>query len=246
VTRFASRLGQRALVPLGLFVVVGFFLPWLAPTAPRGMDVGLFGAGWSGWTFATEDREHMLLLVPLCGLALAACGAMKRPPNAVIAALGGAIAAITVWVFVRPLFPSSSAFVVTIAGVILAIVGSFTDRRALRALGGIAIAGSFGLSWLGSSGFYLVEHRPPSCGGRISIIPYGVLVAGALALVSAALPRAAARYVAWAGALLAIATVVAYATVYSWIGLAVWCTLGIAAYTIALGLASASRSNAAG
>src|SRR5258708_996923 len=101
------RLARRALLPLALFVTIGFFLPWMAIDKAFGPPVrdhaAVFGTGWSGWEMAHDPgASRALFLVPLCGLALAACGAMKRAPIAIVITVGAAIVGITAWCFVRP------------------------------------------------------------------------------------------------------------------------------------------------
>ena len=83
------------------------------------------------------------------------------------------------------------------------------------------------------------ELFDPSCPSlHRTVVPIGIVAAGALALLSAITPRRAARYFAWCGALLAIATVLAFVVTNSLIAWAAWSTVLAAAAVIVIALAS--------
>ncbi len=229
------RWGPRAVAILGAALVVLFFLPWYGPPAFVGRP---WYAGVSGWRFAIDLHERSLLLVPMCGLVLIALGALRVTGALAVAAAATAIVT-TVGVHIAPMFPSDTGLVAAFIGALVTVSGSFLERRAVRAVGGVIMAGAFCLPWLELSGAELFDPSCPSLDR--TVIPIGIVAAGVLALLSAIAPRRFARYLAWGGALLAIATVLAFVVTNSLIAFAAWSTVLAAAAVIVIALASPAK-----
>ena len=226
--------GPSAVAILGVALIVLFFLPWYGPPAFVGAP---WYAGVSGWRFATDFHQRSLFLVPACGLVLVALGALRISGTLAVAA-GAVVIVTTVGVYIAPMFPSDTGLVVAIVGAGVTVAGSFLERRAVRAVGGALMAAAFCLPWLELSGAELFDPSCPSLDR--TVVPIGVVGAGVFALLSAIAPRRAARYLAWTGALIAVATVLAFVVTNSLIAFAAWSTVLAAGAVIVIALASAT------
>ena len=142
--------GPGAVALLGVALVVLFFMPWYGPPAFVGRP---WYAGVSGWRFATDLHERSLFLVPACGLVMVAFGALRVTGVLAIAAAATMIVT-TVGVYIAPKFPSDTGLLAAFGGAGVTIAGSFLERRAVRAVGGVIMAG-----------------RVPYCRGSSSAVP---------------------------------------------------------------------------
>jgi hypothetical protein len=216
----------------GVLVVAAFFLPWLR--------VGAL-AGPSGWSIAREGEffagpSGALWLVPIGGLCLLAAPALGQLARLVTACAGAAIATATVWIVVRPLVPLEGGLAIALLSAAFVLAGDLLEQRVLRMLGAVGLAGSFLLDWFGRSG--LANTQPAPCPHtRVTVIPWGVVIAGCLALASALAPRRLARLLARLACALAALTVLCYVIVaYDPVPIAPWATIaaGVVAALLAL------------
>ena len=216
---------DRIVAGTGVVVLAAFFLPWLRLGAL---------AGPSGWTIASNGEffagsSHALWLVPLCGLVMMgsfASGAFARP---LAASAGVAIVLLTTWIVARPLVPLEGGLAVAILSSAIVLAGDLSRGRALRAIGALALAASFLLDWFGRTGY--ANTQPAPCPHtRVTVIPWGVVIAAAVALASAVAPQRAARVLARSACSLAILTVLTYVVVaYEPLALSLWVTIAAGA-----------------
>lgn len=220
---------DRVVACAGIVVVAAFFMPWLR--------VGAL-AGPSGWTIASDGdffgvSSRALWLVPVCGLVMLASPVLARP---LTACAGAATALATVWIVARPLIPLEGGLAVAIVGSAIVLVGELGQARMLRAIGAVALAGSFWLDWFGRTGY--ANTQPAPCPHtRVTVIPWGVVIAAAVALASALAPQQLARMLARAACSIAMLTVLAYVVVaYDPLATALWATTaaGLAALLASL------------
>ena len=230
-------LADRIVAGAGVVVLAAFFLPWLRLGAL---------AGPSGWTLASNGEffagsSRALWLVPVCALLMmtsVASGAFARPLAAVA---GATIALVTLWTVARPLVPLEGGLAVAILSSAIVLAGDLSRGRALRAIGALALAASFLLDWFGRTGY--ANTQPAWCPHtRVTVIPWGVVLAAALALVSALAPQRAARVLARSACSIAILTVLVYVVVaYDPLAISLWVTVAAGALGSIVAL-SARRS----
>ena len=228
----ASRVGARVVACAGIVVVAAFFLPWLR--------IGAL-AGPSGWTIASDGEffgvaSRAVWLVPVCGLVMMASPALGVLGRPLTACAGATIALVATWVVARPLIPLEGGLAVAIVGSVLVLVGDLSQGRVLRAIGAVTLGGSFLLDWFGRTGY--ANTQPAPCPHtRITVIPWGVVIAAALALASALAPHRASRVLARLACSIAVLTVLAYVVVaYDPLATALWATTaaGVLAVLVAL------------
>jgi len=223
---------DRIVACAGLAVVAAFFLPWLR--------IGAL-AGPSGWAIAS-DREFYdtssrgLWLVPLCGLVMMSSLALGRLARPVNACAGLAITLVTTWIVARPLIPLEGGLTVALLSGAMVLVGELIDSRILRVIGAAGLSGAFLLDWFGRTGY--ANTQPAPCPHtRVTVIPWGVVVAGAVALASAIAPQRARRTLVRVACVITLLTVLAYVVVaYDPLTMALWVTLaaGVLALLVAL------------
>jgi len=224
---------RRALATCcGLVIVGAFFLPWLHTS-------GLGGSGWTiasdGLLFAGAGATRALWLVPLCGIAIASpvFGQFSR---AITACAGIVAASILAFVVVRPLVPFEGGLFVALAGTAIVLAGDVMEWRGSRLVGALAIGASFLLDWFGRTG--LANTRPVRCPNiHVTMIPWGVVIAAAIAMASVIAPQRPARVLARLAAAVAAFTVVAYVVVaYDLIATALWGSIAASLLAVVVAL----------
>lgn len=211
-------IADRVIACAGVVVVAAFFLPW--------MRMGALG-GPSGWTIASDGdfigggSSRALWAVPVCGFVMMASAALARP---LTACAGAATALVTTWIVARPLIPLEGGLAIAIIGSAILLVGELGQARVLRGIAAVALAGSFLLDWFGRTGY--ANTQPAACPHtRVTVIPWGVVIAAAVALASALAPQRIARMLARSACSIAMLTVLAYVVVaYDPLATALWAT----------------------
>ncbi len=221
-----------------MVVVAAFFLPWLR--------IGAL-AGPSGWAIASDGEffgvsSRALWLVPVCGLVMMARVVLGHLARPITACAGAAIALVTTWIVARPLIPLEGGLAIAILGSAIVLVGDLSKTRALRAIGAVCLAGSFLLDWFGRTGY--ANTQPAPCPHtRVTVIPWGVVVAAAIALASALAPHRATRTLARSACLIAVLTVLGYVVVaYDPLATALWTTTAAGVLALLVALTSSSAS----
>jgi len=225
---------RQALVTCcGLVIAGAFFLPWLRTGRLAGPS------GWmlarDGLWFAGAGSTRALWLVPACGLVIAS-GVFGRFSRAVTACAGVVAASILAFVVVRPLVPFEGGLFVALVGSATVLAGDLMQWRSSRAVGALAIGGSFLLDWFGRTG--LETTHPASCPNiPVTMIPWGVVIAGGIAMASAIAPHRAARVLARLGCAIAVVTVLAYVVVaYDLIATALWSSIAASVLAVLVAL----------
>lgn len=227
---------DRIVACAGVVVVAAFFLPWL-----RLGDL----AGPTGWEIASDGEffgvaSRALWLVPVCGLVMMASLAFElaRP---ITACAGAAIALVTIWVVARPVTPLEGGLAIAILGSVIVLIGDLSKTRMLRAIGAVCLAGSFLLDWFGRTGY--ANTQPAPCPHtRVTLIPWGVVIAAAVALASALAPHRATRMLARSACSIAVLTVLSYVVVaYDLLATPMWATTAAGVLVLLVALTARDR-----
>jgi len=213
-------LADRVVACAGVVIVVAFFLPW--------RHYGAFG-GPSGWTIVSEGdliggASRAVWLVLLSGLVMIASAAFGQLARVLAACAGALTVVVTIWFVARPVIPLEGGLAVAITGSAIVLAGELGKARLLRVVGALTLAASFLLDWFGRTGY--ANTQPVRCPHtRVTVIPWGVVIAAAVALASTLAPQAVARMLARAACSIAIVTVFAYVVVaYDPLTTALWTT----------------------
>jgi hypothetical protein len=239
---------RYVITAVGVAIVALFFAPWFGAASNHSMTFAT--SGQSGWGFATSTGwqempgARWLLLIPIVGTLLAAASGERVPSRLGALACSVLVFTVTLWAMYSPLRAlnvesgeSAYGTGTAIAGGMLAVAGSFLDRRGLRALGALIIASSMVLTWSYRAGTGIDLLCSAGFCHPASILPWLVLAGAILALISAIMPRRHARYVAWTGAVVVCAAIGAFAVTTSTIGVGAWATLAVAAVGVVASLA---------
>ncbi|HEY6035906.1 MAG TPA: hypothetical protein VIV58_16640 [Kofleriaceae bacterium] len=225
-------LADRIVACAGVIIVVAFFLPWRHFSA--------FG-GPSGWTIASEgdfvaDACRAVWLVLLSGLVLIASAAFGQLARVLAACAGALTVVVTIWFVARPVIPLEGGLAAAILGGTIVLAGEVGKARLLRAIGALTLAASFLLDWFGRTGY--ANTQPARCPHtRVTVIPWGVVIASAVALASVLAPQRAARMLARWACSIAMITVFAYVVVaYDPLTTALWATTAAGAVAMLVAL----------
>jgi hypothetical protein len=208
------------LAAAGVVMVVSIFFAWIdvGPLSLSGLQIARMG-------------DHWMWIVPAAGALLAAAAATRSPYTRLAALVAGlAVAGDVVFEIAKSMLHMPVEGWLILGGAAVILIGVPERRRALRAVGGLAVIAGF----FAAGGIDATREAP----GWIACLLWAIPVAGAVAGVSGVLVAPRARWLALGagaavyGVLLVLLVVAAYEV----FGLGAWAAFGASAVALAASL----------
>jgi len=223
-TKLASW-ASTLLVVSGVVLVAAFFLAWIA------------GGGPSGWQLAHDER--WLYAIPASGLLLAlAAGTESKYTRLAALAAGLLVCGDFAYHLLRGVIHSNLSTWMLLGGAATMLCGISPARRALRAVGGIAVLLAFFQPWEHHTAIRLTLDLSlsdlMSVMGIAIILVYASMLAAVVAIISAFTTKPWGKTAALAGGFLVFLAyfwmLLAIATLF--LGWGAWMTLGASSFAL--------------